>query len=42
MKAFVAAVVAAILIAVGSALALDWLDRSSAEVYQTDKGNVRL
>jgi quinol-cytochrome oxidoreductase complex cytochrome b subunit len=42
MKAFLAAVVAAILIAVGSAFALDWLDRSSANVYQTQQGNVRL
>lgn len=42
MKAFLAAVVAAVLIAIGSALALDWLDRGSAQVYQTDKGNVRL
>ena len=42
MKAFVAAVIAAVLIAIGSALALDWLDRSAANVYQTDKGNVRL
>jgi hypothetical protein len=42
MKAFLAAVVAAVVIAIGSAIALDWLDRSSAEAYQTDKGNVRL
>jgi hypothetical protein len=42
MKAFLAAVVAAILIAIASALALDWLDRSSANVYQTHQGNVRL
>jgi hypothetical protein len=42
MKAFVAAVVAAILIAIGSALALDWLDRSAANVYRTTQGNVRL
>ena len=42
MKAFVAAVVAAVLIAIGSAVALDWLDRSAASVYQTDTGNVRL
>ena len=42
MKAFVAAVIAAVLIAIGSAVALDWLDRSAAKVYQTDKGNVRL
>jgi hypothetical protein len=42
MKAFLAAVVAAILIAFASAFALDWLDRSSANVYQTEEGNVRL
>jgi hypothetical protein len=42
MKAFVAAVVAAILIAIGAAFALDQLDRSTADVYQTDQGNVRL
>ncbi|MGH6904377.1 MAG: hypothetical protein ACREIR_16715 [Geminicoccaceae bacterium] len=42
MKAFLAAVVAAIVIAIGSALALDRLDRSSADVYQSDQGNVRL
>jgi quinol-cytochrome oxidoreductase complex cytochrome b subunit len=41
-KAFLAAVVAAILIAIASAFALDWLDRSSANVYQTHQGNVRL
>lgn len=42
MKAFVSAVVAAILIAVVAAFALEWLDQSSAEVYQSDHGNVRL
>jgi quinol-cytochrome oxidoreductase complex cytochrome b subunit len=42
MKAFLAAVVAAIVIAIGSAFALDWLDRSSANVYQSEQGNVRL
>jgi hypothetical protein len=42
MKAFLAAVVAAVLIAIGSAIALEWLDRSSAQVYQTHTGNVRL
>ena len=42
MKAFVAAVAAAILIAIGAAFALEQLDRSAAQVYQTDKGNVRL
>lgn len=42
MKAFLAAVVVAVLLAIGAAFALDWLDRSSANVYQTDQGNVRL
>ena len=42
MKAFLAAVAAAVLIAIGSAFALDWLDRSTDNVYQTDTGNVRL
>ena len=42
MKAFLAAVVVAVLLAIGAAYALDWLDRSSANVYQTDRGNVRL
>jgi quinol-cytochrome oxidoreductase complex cytochrome b subunit len=42
MKAFLAAVVVAVLLAIGAAFALDWLDRSSAKVYQTDQGNVRL
>ena len=42
MKAFVSAVVAAIVIAVIAAVALDWLDRSSAKVYQSEQGNVRL
>jgi hypothetical protein len=42
MKAFLAAVLAAILIAIASAFALDWLDRSSANVYRTEQGNVRL
>jgi hypothetical protein len=42
MKAFLAAVLAAILIAIGSAFALDWLDRSAANVYRTTQGNVRL
>jgi hypothetical protein len=42
MKAFLAALLAAILIAIASAFALDWLDRSSASVYQTHQGNVRL
>jgi hypothetical protein len=42
MKAFVSAVVAAIVIAAVAAVALDWLDRSSAKVYQSEQGNVRL
>jgi hypothetical protein len=42
MKAFLAAVLAAILIAIGSAFALDWLDRSAANAYRTTQGNVRL
>jgi hypothetical protein len=42
MKAFLAAVLAAILIAIASAFALDWLDLSSANVYRTEQGNVRL
>jgi hypothetical protein len=42
MKAFLAAAAAAILIAVGSAFALDQLARSTADVYQTHQGNVRL
>ena len=42
MKAFLSAIAAAILIAVVAAFALDWLDQSSARVYQTEHGNVRL
>jgi hypothetical protein len=42
MKAFLSAVVVAILLAVGAAFALDWLDRSTASVEQTRQGNVRL
>jgi hypothetical protein len=42
MKAFLAAVVAAVLIAIGAAWALDRLDRSSANVYRTTHGDVRL
>ena len=42
MMAFLTAVVVAILIAFGSAFALGQLDRSAAEVYQSDQGNVRL
>ena len=41
MKAFLAGAVAAILIAVVAAVALQWLDWSSANVYQA-QGNVRL
>jgi hypothetical protein len=42
MKAFLSAVVVAILLAVGAAFALNWLDRSTASVEQTPTGNVRL
>ena len=42
MKAFLSALAAAIVIAVVAAVALDWLIRSSARVYQTEQGNVRL
>jgi hypothetical protein len=42
MKAFLSAVVAAIVIAVVAAYALDWLDQSSARMYQSEQGNVRL
>jgi len=42
MKAFLSAVVVAILLAVGAAFALDWLDRSTANVEQSTTGNVRL
>lgn len=42
MKAFLSAVAAAILIAVVAAFALDWLGDSSASVYQSQQGNVRL
>lgn len=41
MKAFLSGVVAAILIAVVAAVVLEWLDWSSASVYQT-QGSVRL
>jgi hypothetical protein len=41
MKAFLSGVVAAILIAVVAAVVLEWLDWSSASVYQTP-GSVRL
>ena len=42
MKAFISAVIAAVVIAVVAAWALDRLDLSSARVYQSDEGNVRL
>lgn len=42
MKAFISAIVAAIVIAAVAAFALQWLDHSSARVYQTEQGNVRL
>lgn len=42
MKAFISAVVVAILIAIGAAFSLDWLDRSTASIYQSQHGNVRL
>ena len=42
MKAFFSAVLAAIVIAVVAAWALDRLDRSSARMYQSEQGNVRL
>ena len=43
MKAFLAAVLAAIIIAVVAGGVLrGWLDWSAANVYQTERGNVRL
>ena len=42
MKAFLAAVVVAILLAVGAAFGLGWLDRSTANMEQSPTGNVRL
>jgi hypothetical protein len=42
MKAFLAAVLPAILIAIGSAFALDLLDPRAANVYRTTQGNARL
>jgi hypothetical protein len=42
MKAFLSALVAATVIAVVAAFALDWLDQSSAERYRSEQGNVRL
>jgi hypothetical protein len=41
MKAFVAAVVVALVLAIGAAFALNWLDLSTANVEQS-QGNVRL
>jgi len=41
MKAFVSAVAVALLLAVGAAFALEWLDLSTANVEQS-QGNVRL
>lgn len=42
MKAFVSGVAAAIVIAVVAALVLNWLDWSTASVYQSEQGSVRL
>jgi hypothetical protein len=42
MKAFISAVIAAVVIAVVAAFVLDRLDFSSARVYQSEHGNVRL
>jgi hypothetical protein len=42
MKAFFSAVIAAIVIAGVAAWALDRMDVSSATVYQSEHGNVRL
>jgi hypothetical protein len=42
MNAFLSAVAVAILLAIGTAFALDWLDRSTANIEQTRQGNVRL
>ncbi len=42
MKAFISAVVAALAIAAIAAWTLDRLDLSSARVYQSEQGNVRL
>ena len=41
MKAFVAAVAVAVVLAIGAAFALNWLDLSTANVEQR-QGNVRL
>jgi hypothetical protein len=42
MKAFFSAVIAAIVIAGVAAWALDQVDLSTARVYQSEHGNVRL
>ncbi len=42
MKAFLAGTAAAILIAIAAAVVLDNFEQSSAAVYQSDQGNVRL
>ena len=42
MKAFISAVIAALAIALIAAWGLDQVDLSSAKVYQSDEGNVRL
>lgn len=42
MKAFISALVAAVLIAVVAAVTLDWLGSSTAEVQQSPRGSVRL
>ncbi len=42
MKAFVSGVVAAIVIAVVAAFALDWLGQDSADMQQNQSSNVRL
>ncbi len=42
MKAFISAVIAALAIALIAAWGLDQVDLSSATVYQSDEGNVRL
>jgi len=42
MKAFVFGLAAAIVIAIAAAVALNWLDRSTASAYQSGQGSVRL
>jgi DNA-binding transcriptional regulator of glucitol operon len=42
MRAFWSGVLAAVLIAVIAALALNWMDWSSAAFYTSPQGNVRL